>query len=114
MLLESGLKKTLLFLSLFLLLVTPALAHNIKVSAYVQDGTIHVAGLYPDDRPVANGRVLVEDSAGDELLKGRTDEKGAFRFPIPKFDTLKITVSDMLGHRTTVKLRKSVVAAGQD
>ncbi|NIQ96356.1 MAG: carboxypeptidase regulatory-like domain-containing protein [Desulfuromonadales bacterium] len=80
----------------------------------MQSGVIHVEGLYPDDRPVKNARISVKDSNGVELIKGRADEKGRFSFPIPKIDTLKITVGDMLGHRTTVKLRQSVIEAEQN
>ncbi len=114
MLREAQLKRSLFLTMLFLLLVAPAFAHSIKVSAYARGGSVFVAGHYPDDRPVANGRVLVEDSTGEELLEGRTDENGRFRFPIPKIDTLRITVGDMLGHRATVRLRQSVLEAGKD
>jgi uncharacterized GH25 family protein len=108
------LKKYLLLTTIFLLVAAPVLAHKVKVSAYVTSGIIYVEGRYPDDRPVKNARIFVKGSDDELLIKEQADENGRFNFPIPKIDTLKITVGDMLGHRTTVKLRKSVIAAGQD
>lgn len=107
-------KKLVFFTCLVVFVATPAFAHKIKVSVFVNSGVIHIEGRYPDDRPVKSARIFVKDSRGQLLVKDQADEKGTFSFPIPKIETLEITVGDMLGHRTTVKLRQSVLEAGQD
>ncbi len=71
-------------------------------------------GHYPDDRPVSAARILVRDTGGRVLIKDQADENGQYSFPAPEKETLEITVGDRLGHRTTVKLRRSVIEAGQD
>lgn len=84
---------------------TPALAHGVLVFAYAEGDTIHTESTFVPDKPVRQGKILVQDQkTGKLLLRGQTDDQGKFSFKIPpaavaqKLD-LEIVVEAAMGHR---------------
>ncbi len=81
----------------------PALAHRIQVLAYPSGGEIIVEATVGNEQPVTIGsEVTVTRSVnGDVLLRGETDMKGRFTFPIPDLSPntgLLISVNSGMGH----------------
>jgi nickel transport protein len=78
----------------------------VNVFAYVERGTVHVEGYFPDGKPAGNAAIQVLDSGGRRLLEGRTDAEGLFSFPLPKKDDLTIVIDASMGHRNQFLLKK--------
>lgn len=78
--------RALLFTLLFTAMIqTPALAHRVNIFAYVEDSDVLVECAFSRSNPVRQGLITVFDAAdGEELLQGKTDDQGFFRFPIPE------------------------------
>ncbi|MYL82125.1 hypothetical protein GTA51_03100 [Desulfovibrio aerotolerans] len=92
----------------------PALAHRVNVFAYVEGNEVVVECSYSRSERVRFGEIAVQNAAtGAVYLTGKTDEKGAFRFPVPpaaraaKAD-LRIVLRAGEGHQNG-----SVVTAGE-
>jgi nickel transport protein len=100
--------KPLLFLELavLILLSSPAYAHKVNLFAYAENGRIFTESFFPDGKMVEQGKVEVFDSQDKKVLEGVTDKEGKFSFPIPKRDTLKITVDAGMGHKNSFVLKK--------
>ncbi len=85
----------------------PALAHKVIVFAYVEGSDVVVEGSFPGGKPCKNCPVTVRDIAeGTDLLQGKTDAKGLWRFPLPPFalsakQGLEIILEAGEGHRAT-------------
>lgn len=93
----------LLLLLLILGPALPALAHRIQVFAYPSGGEIIVEATVGNEQPVTRGsEVTVTRSVnGEVLLRGETDMKGRFTFPIPDLPPntgLLISVNSGMGH----------------
>ncbi len=76
-----------LLLALFLALTAqaPAMAHRVNIFAYVEGNDVLVECVFSTSSPVRDGQINVFDSvSGEELLQGKTDDKGFFRFPVPE------------------------------
>lgn len=99
----------------FLLMVQagPLYAHKVIVFAWVDGNTIHSESKFHGGRPAKEAPVEVVDLNGEKLLEGKTDEKGAFSFTIPKKTAMKIVLKAGMGHQGewTVPLEDLV---GQD
>ena len=89
-------------LILFLSLLLPPLcyAHRVHLFAWVQGDRVHTDSTFPTKKKVVGGMVRVYDPSGAKLLEGKTDEKGAFSFKIPKRTDLRIVLETSMGHRT--------------
>jgi nickel transport protein len=85
-------------------------AHRVNIFAWVEGDTIFVECKYPDGTKVHEGVIRVFDSAGKELLKGKTNDKGEFSFKVPKRDDLKIVLEAGMGHRAEWPLSKQDLA----
>ena len=96
-----------------LLICGTALAHKVNLFAYVEAGKVYTESYFPDGTPVESGKVLVYDSQKNLLLKGVTDKKGLFNFPVPKVDDLTIVIEATMGHKNSYKLKKADVEAGK-
>lgn len=97
-----------LFLLLALILALAPItveAHRVSLFAYENDGQIYTESSFPDGRPVSQGRILVSDSAGREILTGETDAAGRFHFPRPQARSLKIQLKATMGHHAEFQLR---------
>jgi nickel transport protein len=85
--------------ALILLIAGAALAHRVNVFAWVDGDTVFVESKYPDGTRVHGGVIRVLDSAGKELLNGRTNDQGEFSFKVPKQDDLTVVLEAGMGHR---------------
>jgi nickel transport protein len=86
-------------LTLMLLLASQALAHRVNIFAWVEGEKVFVECKFPDGTKVNEGIIRVLDSAGKELLNGRTNDKGEFSFKVPKLDDVTIVLEAGMGHR---------------
>ena len=87
-----------------------AQAHRVNIFAWVEGDTVLVECKYPDGTKVHEGVIRVLDSAGKELLNGKTNTKGEFSFKVPKQDDLKIVLEAGMGHRAEWPLSKQDLA----
>ena len=85
-------------------------AHRVNIFAWVEGDTVLVECKYPDGREVYEGVIRVLDSAGKELLNGKTNTKGEFSFKAPKQDDLTIVLEAGMGHRADWPLSKQDLA----
>jgi nickel transport protein len=92
------------------LLAGQSLAHRVNIFAWVEGDTILVECKYPDGTRVYEGVIRVLDSAGKELLSGKTNDKGEFSFKVPKPDDLNIVLEAGMGHRADWSLSKQDLA----
>jgi nickel transport protein len=95
-----------LALAVVLLSAGAAVAHRVNVFAWVEGDKVFVECKYPDGTRVKEGVIRVLDSAGTELLNGRTTARGEFSFKVPKIDDLKIVLEAGMGHRAEWLLSK--------
>lgn len=86
-------------LVLFFNLVTVVHAHKVYVFALVEGDLILTESYFRNERKVKDGVIRVYDPSGKQLLKGKTDEKGAFSFKIPQETDLRIVLEASMGHR---------------
>jgi nickel transport protein len=93
-----------------LIAAVPASAHRVNIFAWVEGGRVFVECKYPDGTKVHEGVIRVIDSAGKELLKGKTNDKGEFSFKAPKIDNLKVVLEAGMGHRAEWPLSKQDLA----
>ena len=77
-----------LLLLVCLLLPGTSFAHGLMLYAYAQGGVVYCEAYGDDERPLADGRFEVRDSAQTLLLEGVTGNDGKFNFQIPKIDAL--------------------------
>jgi nickel transport protein len=100
--------------ALMLLAAGAALAHRVNVFAWVEGDMVFVECKYPDGTKVHEGVIRVLDSAGKELLSGKTNDKGEFSFKVPKQDDLTIVLEAGMGHRGDWPLsRQDLAPAGE-
>jgi nickel transport protein len=85
-------------------------AHRVNIFAWVEGDTVLVECKYPDGREVHEGVIRVLDSAGKELLNGKTNTKGEFSFKVPQQDDLTIVLEAGMGHRADWPLSKQDLA----
>jgi nickel transport protein len=97
-------------LGVSLFLPSDAGAHRVNIFAWVEGDTVLVECKYPDGREVYEGVIRVLDSAGKELLNGKTNTKGEFSFKVPKQDDLTIVLEAGMGHRADWPLSKQDLA----
>jgi nickel transport protein len=101
--------------ALMLLAAGAALAHRVNVFAWVEGDLVFVECKYPDGTKVHEGVIRVLDSAGKELLSGKTNDKGEFSFKVPKQDDLTIVLEAGMGHRGDWPLsRQDLAPAGEE
>jgi nickel transport protein len=76
----------------------PAFAHKVNIFAWIDGDTIHTRSKFSGGKRVKNSLVVVFDSEGNSLLKGKTDENGMFSFKIPQKTELKVVLKASMGH----------------
>jgi nickel transport protein len=81
-----------------LLSAIPAQAHKVSVFAWAEGDTIHTESKFSGGKYVMGGKIEVYDPQDKLLLEGRTDDHGAFSFPIPQKSDLKIVMIAGTGH----------------
>ena len=86
--------------ALVLILSSPnALAHKVTVFAWVEGDTVLGETKFSGGKRAQDAEVIVWDTAGHELLRTRTDEKGEFSFLIPKKTAMRIELIAGMGHK---------------
>lgn len=84
---------------------TPALAHKLRVFAWVSNDTVTVESSFSGGRTLIEGAVEVQDATtGATLLRGKTDNKGVFTFSLREAikqpgASLRIVVAGGEGHQ---------------
>lgn len=94
----------------------PASAHKVIVFAWVENGKIYVEGGFGGQRKAQNSTVVVTDENGTEVIRGTTDEKGAFTFDVPKNvqSDLIIVLEAGTGHKGQWRLKQDEFASGTE
>ncbi len=104
-------KQFIIFLLLFagwgMVQAGPAQAHRVNVFAWVEGNTIYTTAKFSGGKVARESRVEVFDSHKKMLLKGQTDAKGNFSFPVPKVDDLNIIVYAGTGHQGNWQIKKN-------
>lgn len=89
----------LLSVALWLVLCNvPAWAHKVTIFAWVEGDTVYTQSKFSGGRRAKNSTVVVYDKEGNQLLEGKTDEKGEFSFKVPKKTDLMIALKASMGH----------------
>ena len=81
-----SLKIFLLLGAVTLLGHTAAQAHKVTIFAWAEGNRVFTESKFSGGKRVKDGLVTVFDSAGNQLLEGRTDENGEFSFEAPRVD----------------------------
>ena len=81
-----------------MLCVVPAWAHKVTIFAWVEGDTVYTQSKFSGGKRAKNSTVVVYDKEGNQLLEGKTDEKGEFSFKVPKKTDLKIALKASMGH----------------
>lgn len=89
-------------------------AHRVIVFAWVEGDTVFTESKFPGGRKVVDGKIIVYDQEGTQLLEGKTDDHGKFSFKAPRRTAMKIVVEAGAGHRGEWGLSLKEVAAGGD
>jgi len=89
----------------------PALAHKVTIFAWVDGDTVYTQSKFSGGKRVKGALVLVFDSEGNQLLEGKTDEKGEFSFKVPKKTDLKIVLKASMGHMAQWKIPAEEITA---
>lgn len=87
----------------------PALAHKVTIFAWVEGDRVFTESKFSGGRKATRAKVAVFDRAGTQLLEGKTDEKGAFSFRIPKLTDLRIVLNAGTGHRAEWTITESEI-----
>lgn len=79
----------------------PALSHKVITFAWVEDGQVRVEAGFGKGRPARSCEVLVLDSEGSRVAQGKTDDQGAWSFPVPDPVTsgLEVLLNAGAGHK---------------
>ncbi|MBI5450198.1 MAG: hypothetical protein HY940_02465 [Gammaproteobacteria bacterium] len=85
-------------------------AHKVNMFAYAEGDNVYMEGYFADGKKPMDSEVTVSDSAGNVMLKGKTNEQGQFSFKAPKQDDLKIVLNVGQGHQTEFTLPKGDLA----
>lgn len=75
-------------------------AHKVNMFAFAEGDQVFVEGYFSDGKRAKNSEVIVYGPDGDVLVKGVTDEEGAYTFDIPGPGDLRITLNAGMGHMT--------------
>ncbi len=77
----------------------PAFAHKVTIFAWVEGDMVYTESKFSGGKRAKNALVEVYDGKGNKLLKGKTDENGAFSFKAPQKTEMKIVLPAGMGHR---------------
>jgi nickel transport protein len=75
------------------------LAHRVTVFAWVEGDTVYVESTFARGKKVKAGEVIVKDMQNNELLRGITNDQGAFSFKVPQRTDLRIVLVAGEGHQ---------------
>lgn len=89
----------------FLAATGTVFAHQVYLFAWVEGDTVYTESYFGGKRKVAGGTIHVYGPSSRELLTGRTDDQGAFSFPVPQRTDLRIVLDASMGHRAEFVLK---------
>ena len=89
----------IVFLMLFFFGTGLARAHKVNVFARVEGDAVFIESKFSGGKRVKGGMITVSDLRGNQLLSGKTNNRGEFSFKIPKKTTLKIVLVTGMGHQ---------------
>ncbi len=87
-----------------IVLASSAHAHKVQMFAYAEGDQVFVEGYFADGKKAMKSEVMVYDTSGTELLRGKTNDEGQFNFKAPKVTDLRIVVDAGMGHKTEYTL----------
>jgi len=89
-------------------LQTNLFAHKVNIFYYIENNKVYLETYFSDGTRCKNSEILVYNKNGDLILKGKTDNKGMFSFPIKKnYSDLKIVLNVEMGHRAETIIKSS-------
>ncbi|HMP02003.1 MAG TPA: hypothetical protein PKD86_07395 [Gemmatales bacterium] len=90
-----------------LLAATPR--HAVFVKAQWQAGQLRIEGFYDDDLPAVGAKVIVQDSQGQTVAEGTTNDQGVWRLAWTREGTFTVRLDAGDGHRahTTITIPRS-------
>lgn len=80
------------------------------IFAWVEGDTVYTQSKFSGGKRAKNSTVVVYDNKGNQLLEGKTDEKGEFSFNVPKKTGLKIVLKASMGHMAEWKIPAEEIA----
>jgi nickel transport protein len=90
---------------MFLLVMSEAVwAHKVTIFAWVEGDTVYTQSKFSGGKPAKKATVVVYDDEGNQLLEGKTDEKGEFSFAVPQRTALKVALKASMGHLAEWKI----------
>jgi nickel transport protein len=89
-------------------------AHKVTIFAWVEGDTVYTQSKFSGGKRAKNSTVVVYDKEGNQLLEGKTDEKGEFAFKVPKQTDLKIVLKASMGHLAEWTIPAEEITAGID
>jgi len=89
----------LAFTIIFFLVTGTAAAHKVTVFAWVEDDTVHTESKFSGGRHAKNSEIVVFGTEENELVRGLTDDQGAFSFKIPQKTSLRVVLKAGMGHQ---------------
>ncbi len=97
----------LLFTMLTLLAIAvSAHAHAALLWCYVEKDRVYVEAFFMGGNKIQNGKIVVVDHSGKQLLEGVTDKEGLFDFVAPVRDDMTIILKIDTGHGSDFQLTK--------
>jgi nickel transport protein len=75
-----------------------AQAHKVTIFAWAEGDRVFTESKFSGGKRVKGGTVTVFDPAGNQLLEGRTDDRGEYSFKIPTADGLTVVLNAGMGH----------------
>lgn len=86
-------------------------AHKAILWAEVKDNQVHVEAYFSGGNKVKNARIVVMDANKQQLLEGKTDDNGQFKFTPPNRDNMTIVLIVDEGHQDEFELKAEELAA---
>ncbi|MGD9740950.1 MAG: cobalamin biosynthesis protein CbiM [Bauldia sp.] len=100
-------RRLLLALALLPIFASPAHAHRLKVFATVEDGAIDGYGFFIGGGRPQTATFIVQDGAGAELFRGRTDIEGGFTWRPDHGGDFVVVIDAGDGHMAQAKIAAS-------
>ncbi len=97
----------LLLTMLALLAITAsAYAHAALLWCYVEKDRVYVEAFFMGGNKIQNGKIIVIDDGGKQLLEGVTNQEGLFDFVAPVRDDMTIILKIDSGHGSDFQLTR--------
>lgn len=90
-----------------------AYGHKVYLFAWADGETVYTESYFSGNKKVRDSVIKVFDNEGNELLNGRTNEKGEFSFKTPKVIDLRIVLESSMGHGAEYLFKKTEFSSGE-